>query len=314
MSKSTPQATILFLAYNQQDFVAQASQACLEQQGGPFEIIFSDDASSDNTYAILQHAVAHYHGPHTVVVRQNSRNLGVADHYNTLIKLAQCELLITAAGDDISYPERAQTLLAAWHDGSRKLDLLASYAQSITHDGQNTGQTIQVDQLSDWRSAAQWCAKRPYVVGATHAFTKRIWTEFGDIDSDITYEDQIMTLRALCLGGAATIPTALVSYRQGGLSAKVRSTNSDQKRLALYKRYSRQRSVFSQIHKDLKKVGLDHLWSGKVKQYLDRAQAALHLLQCQSSKVWPSMGQVWLMIRQCGIFWTLRQYIYTFRR
>lgn len=96
-----PQATILFLAYNQEDFVAEAAHACLAQQGEPLEIIFSDDCSTDNTLAILQEVVRSYSGPHQVTVRQNAHNLGIADHYNTLVKLAQGELLITAAGDDV---------------------------------------------------------------------------------------------------------------------------------------------------------------------------------------------------------------------
>lgn len=182
-------ATILLLAYNQQNFVAQAAQSCLDQVGEPLEIILSDDGSTDDTFEILQKVARQYNGPHRVILRQNARNLGIADHYNTLIELATSQLLITAAGDDISYPERAQTLYKAWQDSGFKLDLIASYAQSVTHTGQATGKTIKVDQLADWKDAADWCAKRPYVVGATHAFTKRTWSEFGPISSDIPFED-----------------------------------------------------------------------------------------------------------------------------
>lgn len=308
-----PQATILFLAYNQQDFVAEAAHSCLAQQGEPLEIIFSDDCSTDNTFAILQDVVRSYSGPHQVTVRQNAHNLGIADHYNTLVKLAQGELLITAAGDDISYPQRAQALVEAWRSSGCKLDLIASYAQSMTYEGQVTEQQIKVDQLANWNSAADWCRKRPYVIGATHAFTKRIWTEFGEIESDIPYEDQVVTLRALCLGGAATIPSALLSYRAGGVSAKLRALNANDKRAAMFKRYSRQHAVFGQVHKDLTNAGLEHLWVGKVKQYFDRAQAALDLLHNQSDKTRPRLAQVLSMLQQCGLFWTVRQSYYTYR-
>lgn len=306
-------ATILFLAYNQQDFVAEAARSCLAQQGEPLEIIFSDDYSTDGTYAILQEVVRNYTGPHQVQVRKNSQNLGIADHYNTLVKLAQGELLITAAGDDISYPHRAQTLVSAWQASSCKLDLLASHAQSITHSGQSTGQQVQVDQLSRWRSAADWCAKRPYVVGATHAFTKRIWTKFGDIAPDIPYEDQVVTLRALCMGGGLTIEEPLLSYRAGGVSSKGEAQGASQRRANIERRYTRQRAVFEQVRKDLAQSGQTNLWAGKVKKYWLRANAALQLLRWQQTQDKLTLGELLRMVGQCGMLWTLRQIFYTWK-
>jgi glycosyltransferase involved in cell wall biosynthesis len=302
--------TILFLAYNQQDFVAQAAQSCLEQLGKPLEIILSDDCSTDNTYAILQKVASEYSGPHQVIVRQNHKNLGIADHYNTLIELAQGDLLITAAGDDISYPKRAQTLYKAWQESGGKLDLIASYAQSITHDGQATGRTIKVDQLAKWKDAADWCAKRPYVVGATHAFTKRIWSEFGQITSDILYEDQIVALRALCLGGAQTLELPLIDYRTGGVSAKVSSRSPEQKRQHIEKRHTRQKAVFLQVQKDLIRAGQAQLWTGNVKRYLDRSVAALSLLK-ECSITFQNLNKIRKFGQQCGWLWLIRQIYYS---
>lgn len=306
-----PQATILFLAYNQQDFVAEAAHSCLAQQGEPLEIIFSDDCSTDNTFAILQDVVRSYSGPHQVTVRQNAHNLGIADHYNTLVKLAQGELLITAAGDDISYPHRAQTLLDAWRDSDCKLDLIASYASSITYQGQDTGQQVKVDQLSNWQGAADWCRKRPYVIGATHAFTKRIWLKFGDIASDIPYEDQVVALRALSMGGGVTLETSLIAYRQGGVSAKKALQSPDAKREHIFKRYSRQQAVFRQIQRDLEKMGCTQLWTGKVRRYLLRSDAALWLLESQASGSF-NLRRLFVEFRRCGFFWMTRQIAYTY--
>jgi glycosyltransferase involved in cell wall biosynthesis len=305
--------TILFLSYNQQDFVAQAALSCLAQVGEPLEIILSDDCSTDNTYAILQQVASQYTGPHRVVVRQNHKNLGIADHYNTLVELAQGQLLITAAGDDISYPERAQTLYKAWQASACKLDLIASYAHSITQDGQPTGKTIKVDQLVEWKNAADWCAKRPYVVGATHAFTKRIWAEFGPIASDVPYEDQIVTLRALCLGGTQTLQESLLDYRAGGVSSSIATQGKQHRRSAMPRRYTRQRAVFDQVHKDLVHAGLAHLWRSKVKRYYLRAQAVLQLMDLQRSNARPSLNQCLGWSRSCGPIWLIRQIFYIWK-
>lgn len=312
MNEFKLQATILFLAYNQQDFVVQAAQSCLDQQGGPFEIIFSDDCSTDATFTLLKTVIGQYKGPHQVVLRQNLSNLGIADHYNTLVKLAKCELLITAAGDDLSYPNRAQTLCDTWRASDSKLDLIASYAQSITYEGHKTEKLIKVDQLSRWKSAADWCAKRPYVVGATHAFTKRIWIKFGDIASDVSYEDQIITLRAMCLGGGITISQPMLDYRMGGISARLKTSDSQEKYSHFFKRYIRQRAVFMQVQSDLINAGHVQLWKGKVKRYLNRSFAALWLLE--NKFILNNFKIILKIFFDCGIFWTFRQiYILKFK-
>ncbi len=310
MQKFKPKVTILLLAYNQQNFVVQAARSCLDQEGEPIEIILSDDCSTDSTYSLLQQVASSYKGPHHVIVRRNAHNLGIADHYNSLVEIAHGQLMITAAGDDISYPHRAQTIYNAWQASNCKLDLIASYARSITHDGHFSGKQIKVDQLANWKSAADWCTKRPYVVGATHAFTKRIWSRFGGIASDIPYEDQIITLRALCLGGAQTLEEALVDYRMGGISSKGNVNNLDERRQIIYKRYSRQKSVFQQVRADLIQSGHENLWRGKVKRYFDRSLAALWLLQKNSYQL-NDVRPIIKFASECGWLWFLRQAYYS---
>lgn len=303
--------TILFLAYNQQECVFEAAQSCLDQLGEPLEIILSDDYSTDNTFLILQKVASSYRGPHRVILRKNSRNLGIADHYNTLIGIAQGKLLITAAGDDISHPDRAQTLYKAWQESGFKLDLIASHARCIDLNGQVTGRTIKVDQLANWKNAADWCTKRPYVVGATHAFTKRLWSAFGFIAADVPYEDQIVALRALCLGGAQTLEFPLLDYRAGGVSAKGKNRSSADKLQHMEKRYSRQRAVFLQVEQDLARAGRAQLWTGKVKRYLDRSVAALWLLRQKSTPL-KNMKMIAEFARQCGWAWIIRQIYYSY--
>ena len=104
---AAPRASLVLLAYNQERYVEEAARSCLAQESEPLQIIFSDDASSDRSHAILQSVAAAYRGPHRLVVRRNETNLGIGAHDNRLVAESCGELLITAAGDDISLPERA---------------------------------------------------------------------------------------------------------------------------------------------------------------------------------------------------------------
>ncbi len=109
VSPAQPGISLLLLACNQQSTARAAALSCsLAQDCEPLEIVLSDDASTDATFAELQAAAADYRGPHRVRTRRNEVNLGIGAHYNRLIAETRGALLVTAAGDDISLPQRVQ--------------------------------------------------------------------------------------------------------------------------------------------------------------------------------------------------------------
>src|SRR6186713_3622158 len=135
MFAAAPRASLLLLAYNQERYAEEAARSCLAQDSEPLEIVFSDDASSDRTHEILRSVAAAYRGPHRVVVRRNETNLGITGHYNRLVDESSGELLITAAADDTSRPDRAARLLAAWDATGRRADLIASHLVDVDAQG-----------------------------------------------------------------------------------------------------------------------------------------------------------------------------------
>ena len=58
--------SVLLLAYNQASTVRGAAESLLAQACEPLEVILSDDASSDETYAVLEDVARVYRGPHAV--------------------------------------------------------------------------------------------------------------------------------------------------------------------------------------------------------------------------------------------------------
>ncbi len=219
VTQNPPLISVLMLAYNQQDMVRAAAESLLDQTGTPLEILLSDDASTDGTYEVIAALARDYRGPHRVVARRNERNQGIGEHLNTLVRESRGELLVVAAGDDISEPTRVEKLQAAWLASDRQLDLIASPLTAMDEHGQ-LGQTIVVDDLAQWRTIHDWLARKPYVIGAAHAWTRRVFERFGPLRADIAYEDQIMVFRAICAGSAVTLPEPLVRYRSGGTSAR----------------------------------------------------------------------------------------------
>ena len=209
--------TLIVLAYRQENVIQHAAESALAQKGKAIEVIISDDASPDDTFEIIQKCAANYNGPHRIITRRNSINLGITEHLNSLIEIAQGELIMLMAGDDISMPDRAMLVTEAWEKSKRKIDLIASDVIDMGVDGINYGIT-KVDDLAKWKCIGDWTHKRPYVIGAGHTITKRLWTNFGPISNDCIQEDQVNTLRAILAGGAITLHAPLVKYRRGGIS------------------------------------------------------------------------------------------------
>lgn len=220
-----PLATILLIAYNQQATIAEAIAGALAQSYSPLEIIVSDDASSDGTFAAMERAIAGYAGPHHVVLNRNEHNLGIGAHVSHLVGLSRGEMLVIAAGDDVSLPNRCERVVAAWLASGRKLDLIASALEDLDEQGQVQARITPSD-LATYRDAADWLARPPYVVGAAQAWTRRLFDRFGPMPAGVVAEDLLMVFRAIVSGGATTLAEPLVRYRRGGISRRRRAMSA----------------------------------------------------------------------------------------
>jgi len=249
VSAAAPRASLLLLAYNQERYAEEAARSCLAQESEPLEIVFSDDASSDRTHEILRSVAADYRGPHRVVVRRNETNLGITGHYNRLVEESCGELLITAAADDTSHRERAARVLAAWDATGGRADLISSHLVDVDADGVEHG-VLKVDDLAASGGVDGWLRRRPFIVGAGHAFTRRMMRSFGPLDPAVHHEDQIMVFRALASGGAITVDAALVRYRRGGVSATPASRSLAQTRAWRIRRLRQEIAEREQLERD----------------------------------------------------------------
>ena len=227
MNDSAPLASLLLIAYQQEKTVADAVAGALSQTYSTLEIILSDDASTDGTFAAMQAAVAGYAGPHRIVLNHNPQNLGIGAHLSHLVGLSKGEMLFVAAGDDVSLPQRCERVMEAWRASDRRLDLIAAALIDVDETGK-TGAVITPSDLSTVHNAADWLARPPFVVGAAQAWTRRVFERFGPLPKGVVAEDLIMVLRAVMSGGAVTLAEPLVRYRRGGLSFRRRAqTASD---------------------------------------------------------------------------------------
>lgn len=269
IDNARPRVSMVLLAYNQQDTVRRAAESCLAQDCEPLEIVLSDDASTDNTYTILQDVAAGYRGPHKVSARRSETNVGIGEHYNQLLGATTGDLLVTAAGDDFSTPDRVRRLIEAWEATGCKADLIASHVIDLDHDGQ-LHDVMRVDDLSQYHGIQDWAARRPYIIGAGHAFTRRMMERFGPMSAGVFYEDQIMVFRAIVSGGAVTVDAPLVHYRRGGTSRKPSFDSPKHMRQWSYRQRAREEAEMVQLLADAEVVGQRPLVEAKLAVSLKR--------------------------------------------
>lgn len=137
-----PLVSFALFAYNQEKFIREAVEGAFSQTYEPLEIILSDDCSTDGTFAIMQEMAAAYRGPHHVRAVQTPQNLGVAQHVLLRGREAAGEIVVVAAGDDISLPERAARHVPCYTDP--KVWAVSTGYELIDESGQPVGEDASI--------------------------------------------------------------------------------------------------------------------------------------------------------------------------
>lgn len=286
-----PRVTFALIAYRQAQYVGEAIASALAQDYPNLEVLLSDDCSPDETFAIMSQAAAAFRGPHDVVLNRNPRNLQIGGHINAVNRLASGELIVIAAGDDLSDPQRTSKLVEAWLAGSKRAGLLHSACYRMTGDTKERFDCPCLHQLDSLEVAAREPA---FVIGATEAWDKALFDEFGDLRSELVHEDHALHFRSLLKHRPVTyVHEPLVRYRQGaGISTVYGSRHvGPQDRQLLLDRYLV--DVLQKID-DLAKApapGIGAILERKADQY----RAALRF-----ERGWPGPAELADWVRRAG--------------
>ena len=210
MAQALPSATILVIAYRNEATIAEALRSALAQTV-PCEIIVSDDSGGDRTLDVAREVMVGYDGPHRVTIRSTPRNLGLCAHLTELAQLATGEILVCFAGDDASYPQRVEKLLARFA-ANPAAQIVGSHVDDVDAHGKllqarTRGTPESIDQ--------RWLLRRgklAAVLGASMAIRRTLLTGFPPLEGRV--EDNMLTLRAVLAGDCHCLPEALLAYRR----------------------------------------------------------------------------------------------------
>jgi glycosyltransferase involved in cell wall biosynthesis len=208
-----PRVSMVMLAFNQERFIRDAIQGALSQDYPNLEVVISDDGSSDATYQIMQEIASEYSGPHRIVINRTEENRGILPHFYEAVALASGELIVGAAGDDISYPQRVSRLAAAWRDGGA--DALFSKYDVVDENGKLIESGPPFTE-AEYSPAAYFPSGRVrQIPGVTSAYSRAVFDAIPLPPERLMAEDYFF---ALMLGLRSRkiefVDEVLVAYRQ----------------------------------------------------------------------------------------------------
>jgi len=214
-----PLITFFVMAYNQERFIREAVEGAISQTYSPLEIILSDDCSTDRTFEIMTEMAEAYKGPHEIILNRNERNLGLVQHVNHVcLGLSHGELVVLAAGDDISVQERVEAIYGAWERTGRKAyAILSGYTHMSLDGGAEETRTFPNEGFVNESVAGYLKRNRPiYGPGCVLACHREVFRTFGPITAAADIEDNTIIVRARLLGEVLLLKQSLVYWRRAG--------------------------------------------------------------------------------------------------
>lgn len=218
----SPEITVVMPIYNCAQFVESAVISILSQQGVVAEIIISDDASTDDTFAGAYNTVVNYVNtnqlPHTVIMRIGTARL-VRDHLHLLAAKASCDLVCQAHGDDISHSARCKVLVDTFNAEAKHASMIFVSALVIDQDGKllwkpknmslSTIPVIAVDYDKIIR------ARDELLIGSNMAWRRSAFDGFPPLTTSYCAygHDRVMTFRSFLVGGCYMLDAPLLARR-----------------------------------------------------------------------------------------------------
>jgi hypothetical protein len=211
---STPSVTLALICYQQEAFVADAVRSVLAQEGPPLDILISDDASPDGTWAAIEKAVGGYSGPHRLRLNRNPENMGM-NHQNRILELAEGDIIVIAHGDDVALPNRAMRLVETLQ--REKVSLVTSEAFVVDAARKRAG--LMVGETNSARFEMEVLLRDGWqrnMLGATMAWRRDVLAVFGGLERVVLPAgyDLPMVFRAALLEGAYYLAEPLLEWRR----------------------------------------------------------------------------------------------------
>lgn len=215
--------SVVICTCNGASYVVEQFQSILGQSRIPDEIILGDDASTDETWSLVQAFVAQARSRGIAIsATRNAERLGYVGNFSRALSRVSGQVVFLCDQDDAWHPDKIATMLGDFErdDG---LTFLHSDARLVDREGNDLGYGL-FDALEVTRrertgirqgDAFAVYLRRNLATGAASAFRSSLLELALPLPPDWVHDAWLATLAAAS-GRLAVIDDALVDYRQHG--------------------------------------------------------------------------------------------------
>lgn len=212
---AVPLITYAIRHFNTARYVEGALRAAFAQTYQPLEILFIDDNSSDDGFAIASRLAQSYGGPHRIRLVRNEVNVGCGGQTMRIRDLMRGDIVVFADADDLSVPERCALLQQKFADPN----VFGAISDFDFIDDRGAPIDNALDHFGGIHTRAEtWTSLtlargQGATVGAVLALRREVLDRGIALDHLRRGDDLVSGFRATLLGGVASVPEVLVHRR-----------------------------------------------------------------------------------------------------
>lgn len=215
VARPAPRVTVCIPVFNGEPYIAEAIRSVLDQTFADFEVLVSDNASTDSTVDI----VLGFADPRVRLLR-NETNIGAGRNYNRLLDEARGDFIKVLSADDRLLPRSLERMVGVLEDPANQgVVLVTARREVIDGAGEHLamrGSSSPRGRVEGRQAIAEMVRTGTNMVGETSAtlFRATVVERIGTFLDEAPYcVDMDYWFRMLATGDLYVIPEVLSSYR-----------------------------------------------------------------------------------------------------
>lgn len=229
-----PKVSIIMPSYNHAAFIRYAIDSVLNQTFTDFELIISDDASTDGSQEIIRS----YKDPRIKTIF-HPKNIGLCRSYNIALEQAKGDYIAQLASDDAFLPEKLEKQVAVF-ESRPEIGAVFSHMQIIdVHSKWNPSdieaRKIEEIQNQTNRSHEKWLNhffKRPWLSAPSQIVRAEAIKKQRGLDERFLQIQDLDLLQRLLISGTRfhIVEEVLVQYRRDNEHDSLSTSNQERMR------------------------------------------------------------------------------------